>query len=83
MGCVCLCQLLPGAWLQICVTLFILTVQGEDLQQEQDAPAGELQLEDALLTGRDEDERIESMGTEAIHEGRTLFFFFWFQNKIQ
>ncbi|XP_020944980.1 aspartyl/asparaginyl beta-hydroxylase isoform X7 [Sus scrofa] len=41
---------------------------GEDLQQEQDAPAGELQLEDALLTGRDEDERIESMGTEAIHE---------------
>ncbi|XP_020944988.1 aspartyl/asparaginyl beta-hydroxylase isoform X15 [Sus scrofa] len=54
----------PYPWLEDQV----LEGPGEDLQQEQDAPAGELQLEDALLTGRDEDERIESMGTEAIHE---------------
>uniref|UniRef100_A0A8D1WLK1 Aspartate beta-hydroxylase n=1 Tax=Sus scrofa TaxID=9823 RepID=A0A8D1WLK1_PIG len=49
-------------------TVYPEHVQGEDLQQEQDVPAGELQLEDAVLTGRDEDERIESMGTEAFHE---------------
>uniref|UniRef100_A0A8C3WGG4 Aspartate beta-hydroxylase n=1 Tax=Catagonus wagneri TaxID=51154 RepID=A0A8C3WGG4_9CETA len=49
-------------------TVYTEHVQGEDLQQEQDAPAGEEQLEDALVTGRAADDRTEPVGTAAFHE---------------
>ncbi|XP_032465701.1 aspartyl/asparaginyl beta-hydroxylase isoform X2 [Phocoena sinus] len=41
---------------------------GEDLHQEQDAPAGELQPEDGIFAGSDTDDRYEPVGTGAVHE---------------
>ncbi|TEA10193.1 hypothetical protein DBR06_SOUSAS6210068, partial [Sousa chinensis] len=47
---------------------------GEDLHQEQDGPAGELQPEDGIFAESDTDDRYEPVGTGAVHEGRTQFF---------
>ncbi|XP_029079000.1 aspartyl/asparaginyl beta-hydroxylase isoform X3 [Monodon monoceros] len=41
---------------------------GEDLHQEQDGPAGELQPEDGIFAGSDTDDRYEPVGTGAVHE---------------
>ncbi|KAJ8797065.1 hypothetical protein J1605_001875 [Eschrichtius robustus] len=41
---------------------------GEDLHQEQDGPAGELQPEDGVFAGSDVDDRYEPVGTGAVHE---------------
>ncbi|XP_061027926.1 aspartyl/asparaginyl beta-hydroxylase isoform X2 [Eubalaena glacialis] len=41
---------------------------GEDLHQEQDGPAGELQPEDGVFAGSDADDRYEPVGTGAVHE---------------
>ncbi|XP_047409783.1 aspartyl/asparaginyl beta-hydroxylase isoform X2 [Sciurus carolinensis] len=45
------------------------TEHGEDLQQDQDEPAGELQLEDEnFLTAPDADDRFETLEPETLHE---------------
>ncbi|XP_073650523.1 aspartyl/asparaginyl beta-hydroxylase isoform X7 [Tursiops truncatus] len=41
---------------------------GEDLHQEQDGPAGELQPEDGIFAESDTDDRYEPVGTGAVHE---------------
>ncbi|XP_059972077.1 aspartyl/asparaginyl beta-hydroxylase isoform X3 [Mesoplodon densirostris] len=41
---------------------------GENLHQEQDGPAGELQPEDGIFAGSDTDDRYEPVGTGAVHE---------------
>ncbi|MBZ3887192.1 Aspartyl/asparaginyl beta-hydroxylase [Sciurus carolinensis] len=52
-----------------CIILFIILVEGEDLQQDQDEPAGELQLEDEnFLTAPDADDRFETLEPETLHE---------------
>lgn len=56
------------------VTLFIVIVEGEDLQQE-DGPTGEPQQEDdEFLMVTDVDDGFETLEPEVSHEGRTLFF---------
>ncbi|EPY80302.1 hypothetical protein CB1_000844035 [Camelus ferus] len=55
-----------GSLLSTRVTLFIIIVQGEDLQQEQDGPAAELQPEDGVFVGSDADDGFEPTG--ALHE---------------
>ena len=65
----------PSLW--ICVTLFIVTVQGDDVQQEEAGQAREPQLEDDdFLVGSDADDRFEPLETRRFHEGRTRFFGF-------
>ncbi|KAL0599347.1 Aspartyl/asparaginyl beta-hydroxylase, partial [Plecturocebus cupreus] len=50
-------------------TLFIVIVEGEDLQQEEDGPAGEPQPEDEdFLTASDVDDRFETLEPEVFHE---------------
>ncbi|XP_007471536.1 PREDICTED: aspartyl/asparaginyl beta-hydroxylase [Lipotes vexillifer] len=41
---------------------------GEDLHQEQDEPAGDLQPKDGIFAGSDTDDRYEPVGTGAVHE---------------
>ncbi|XP_022451021.1 aspartyl/asparaginyl beta-hydroxylase isoform X3 [Delphinapterus leucas] len=54
----------PYPWLEDQV----LEGPGEDLHQEQDGPAGELQPEDGIFAGSDTDDRYEPVGTGAVHE---------------
>lgn len=53
-------------------TLFIIIVQGDDVQQEEEGPARKPPLEDDdFLTGSDADDRCEPLDAGAFHEGRT------------
>ncbi|XP_066874073.1 aspartyl/asparaginyl beta-hydroxylase isoform X6 [Kogia breviceps] len=54
----------PYPWLQDQV----LEGPGEDLHQEQDGPAGELQPEGGIFAGGVTDDRYEPVGTGAVHE---------------
>ena len=52
--------------------LFIIIVQGDDVQQEEEGPARKPPLEDDdFLIGSDTDDRFEPLDTGAFHEGRT------------
>lgn len=54
--------------------MFIVIVEGEDLQQE-DGPTGEPQQEDdEFLTVTVVGDRFETLEVEVSHEGRTFFF---------
>lgn len=62
----------PLLWTR--VTLFIVTVQGDDVPQEEDGQAREPQPEDDdFLVGSDADDRFEPLETRTFHEGRTHF----------
>ena len=73
-----------GPLVQTCVTLFIISVQGEDLQPEEDEPARELQPEeveparelqpedDDFLMGGNAEDRFEPLETGTFHEGNLI-----------
>lgn len=66
-----------GLLLSTHVSLFLTVVEGENLQQEEEGPAGDLQLQDDdFLITSDVDDRFEILEPETVHEGRTCLFGF-------